>query len=431
MVREDEEYVFPQLSADGRWLAAISSEVEPRPDSIRAVQSDTEWRPFLLSCPGTFSGCFHDDRYLAVTTDGAPKGRLVSIPLSSPSERSTWVELVPEGDGVLRSFTVVDDRVAVVDLVETCSRIRVFTLDGDFEHEVALPGTGTVGLSCTSSQAMIQPMVAADGSALLFVFSSFARAPVLYRYEVAARRLEQLAEPAAEIPGLSSELRRCRSSDGAEVTFWVVRRAMSPTPGPALLYGYGGWNIAHGLPSYLAELAPFVEAGGTLVLPHLRGGGEHGERQWHEGRLEHKQRTFDDLYAVAETLVAEGVAESDRLAVAGASNGGLLAGAALTQRPELFRAVVPIVPLVDLLRHVRDPYLAEYASSTATRGSPRSSRSCAPTRPTTTSATDRRIPPRSSSAATRTCAARPGTRASSWRACSRRTGRSTRSCCAW
>jgi prolyl oligopeptidase len=360
-VREDEDYVFPQVSADGRWVAAVSSEVEPRADSIRALTADGEWLPFLVGCPGTFSGCFHDDRYLAVTTDGAPRGRLVSIPLSSPSERSTWVELVPEGDGVLRSFAVVDDRVAVVDLVETCSRIRVFSLDGPFEDEVTLPGTGTVGLSCTSSQAMIQPMLAADGGALLFAFSTFARAPALYRYDVAARQLEQLGEPAAEIPGLSSELRRCRSSDGAEVTFWVVRRAVSPTPGPALLHGYGGWNIAHGLPSYLAELAPFVEAGGTLVRPHLRGGGEHGERQWHEGRLEHKQRTFDDLYAVAEALVADGVAERGRLAVAGASNGGLLAGAALTQRPELFRAVVPIVPLLDMLRHVRDPYLAEYA----------------------------------------------------------------------
>jgi len=361
IVREDEEYVFPQISPDGRWVAAVSSEVEPKPDSIRSVEGDAAWRPFLVGYPGVFSGFFHGDRYVALTTDSAPRGRLVSIPLDDTRDRSGWLELIPEGDGVLRSVSLAGDSLALVDLVETCSRIRVFSLDGRLEDQVPLPGKGTVGLSCTSSHAMIEPMVAADGGALLFVFSSFARPPVLYRYVLGKRLLEQLSEPAAEIPDLSSELRCCRGSGGAEVSFWVVRQAAGRTPAPALLYGYGGWNIAWGLPSYIGELTPFVEAGGTLVFPHLRGGGEHGERQWHQGRLEHRQRTFDDLYAVAEALVAEGIAESGRLALAGASNGGLLAGAALTQRPDLFRVVVPIVPLLDLLRHVHDPYLAEYA----------------------------------------------------------------------
>ena len=145
------------------------------------------------------------------------------------------------------------------------------------------------------------------------------------------------------------------------MTFWVVRRADAEQPAPTLLHGYGGWNIAYGLPSYLGVLAPFVEAGGTLVLPHLRGGGEYGERHWHEARLEHKQRTFDDLYSVAEAVVARQISARDRLALVGASNGGLLAGAALTQRPDLFRVVVPLVPLLDMLEYGRDPYPAEYA----------------------------------------------------------------------
>ncbi len=117
-VREDEEYVFPQVSPDGRWVMAVSSEVEPRPDSIRAVEGG-EWRPFLLGLPGTFAGFFHGDRYLAVTTDGAPRGRLVSIPLESPRERSTWRELVPQGEGVLRSACLAAGRLALVDLVDT------------------------------------------------------------------------------------------------------------------------------------------------------------------------------------------------------------------------------------------------------------------------------------------------------------------------
>jgi len=160
---------------------------------------------------------------------------------------------------------------------------------------------------------------------------------------------QHLTPPRAKPPGVVADLERCRGRVGAEVTFWVVGRTDVEHPAPTLVHGYGGWNIAYSLPSYLGALAPFVDAGGTLVLPHLRGGGEYGERQWHEGRLEHKQDTFDDLYAVAEALVATQISAHDRLALVGASDGGLLAGAALTQRPDLFRVVVPIVPLVDML----------------------------------------------------------------------------------
>ncbi len=230
----------------------------------------------------------------------------------------------------MRSVCIVGGRLALVDLVETRSRIRIFSLDGELEHEVPLPGEGTVGTSFSRAQAMIEPMVSASDDALLFVFSTFSRPPSLYRYALEERRLEELSTPAPEIPGLVSELRRCRSTNGAEVSYWLVRSAEAgrARPAPALIYGYGGWNIAWGLPSYLAELAPFVEAGGALVFPHLRGGGELGETQWHDGRLERKQHTFDDLYAVAEALIADGVTASDRLGLVGESNGGLLAGAA-------------------------------------------------------------------------------------------------------
>jgi prolyl oligopeptidase len=361
-VREDEEFVFPQVSSDGRWVFAVSSEVEPRPDSIRELDGG-EWRPFLLEFPGTFAGFVHGDRYIAVTTDGAPRGRLVSIPLEAEPARSTWRQLVPEGEGVMRSVCVAGGRLALVDLVGTRSRIRIFALDGELEHEVPLPGEGTVGMGPARAQAMIEPMISADDDALLFVFSTFSRAPSLFRYALEERRLEEVSTAAHEIPGLVSELRSCTSTGGAEVSYWLARRADAERAGPtpALIFGYGGWNIAWGLPSYLAELTPFVEAGGALVFPHLRGGGELGESQWHDGRLERKQHTFDDLYAVAEALIADGVTATDRLGVVGASNGGLLAGAAVTQRPELFRVVVPLVPLLDLMRHHRDPYVAEFA----------------------------------------------------------------------
>ena len=361
LVREDEEFIFPQVSADGRWVVAVSSEVEPRPDSIREIAGDHAWQPFLVGWPGTFAGFLHGDRYVAVTTNGAPRGRVVSIPLATPRDPSTWLELVSEGDGVLRDVSLVGKHLAIVDLIETCSRIRIFSTEGRLEDEVPLPGEGTIGLSSGLGHTMNEPMIVPDGDALLFVFSGFARSPALYRYAIGERRLQELTPRRAELRDVVAGLEHCVGRDGAEVTFWVVRRADVEEPAPTLLHGYGGWNIAYGLPSYLGALAPFVEGGGTLVLPHLRGGGEYGEWHWHGARLEHKQRTFDDLYAVAEAVVARQISARDRLALVGASNGGLLAGAALTQRPDLFRVVVAIVPLLDMLEYGRDPYPAEYA----------------------------------------------------------------------
>jgi len=149
----------------------------------------------------------------------------------------------------------------------------------------------------------------------------------------------------------------CVSKDGTRVPLWLVHRSDHDLgrSGPTLVYGYGGWNIAF-LPAYVGGLAPFVEAGGILALPNLRGGGEYGSTWWVQGQLAYKQNTFDDLYATAETLIAAGVTSPDRLAVAGASNGGLLAAAACVQRGDLFRAVVALVPLTDMLRFPRDDY---------------------------------------------------------------------------
>jgi prolyl oligopeptidase len=126
-------------------------------------------------------------------------------------------------------------------------------------------------------------------------------------------------------------------------------------PHPTLLYGYGGFSIAF-VPAYLGKLAPFVLAGGVVGILHLRGGGEFGERQWQEGRLEHKQGTFDDLFAVAEWLIAQGVTTPGQLGLVGESNGGVLTAAALAQRPELWGAVCVQVPLTDLLSPSLDPF---------------------------------------------------------------------------
>jgi prolyl oligopeptidase len=353
-----ERFVAPQISADGRYVVAVESEVTPRPAYLLDREAGGDWRPFLRDLAGTvIIGVFVADEYVAISTEGAPRGRVVAIPVASPLDHSTWRELVPEGDGVMRGISLVGDKLVLAELLDGSSRIRIFSTDGALEEEVPLPGRGSVKLDgLWWGQMAIDPVIAAGDGEFSFVFSTFTAAPALYRYVVEERRLEELAAPASRLEGATVRHLSCTSSDGAEVRYDVVHRKDLDLskPRPTLVYGYGGWNIAF-VPIYLGRYAPFIDAGGVFVFAYLRGGGEFGIDWWHQGRLARKQRTFDDLYAVAEDMIARGLTTSELLAAAGASNGGLLAGAAAVQRPDLFRVVVSKVPLLDLLRYDRDP----------------------------------------------------------------------------
>ena len=256
-------------------------------------------------------------------------------------------------------MSFVGGKLVVADLISARSRIRIFSLEGQLEETVELPGEGTANVSgAWWGHIIIDPMVVAGADDFTFTFASYTRSPSVHRYDMRTRRLDEVREPQIELEDVTVEQMSCAGRDGAAVTFWVVRRSDSAQPAPAMIYGYGGWNIAF-VPTYLGVFAPFVEAGGTMVFANLRGGGEYGSDWWHAGRLARKQTTYDDLYAVAESLIESGAVDRDRVAVAGASNGGLLTGVAVTQRPDLFRAVVSPVPLLDLMRYTRDAYTAE------------------------------------------------------------------------
>jgi prolyl oligopeptidase len=191
------------------------------------------------------------------------------------------------------------------------------------------------------------------------VLSGPTRSQATYRYDIERGTLEELTPPRQVRDDLVVDEQYATAPDGARVHYTVIHRAdldMS-VPQPTLLYGYGGWNIAF-VPSAPGPFMPFVDAGGVFVITHLRGGGEGGEAMWHGGRFERKQNTFDDLYSVAERVIQTNLASREKLAVVGASNGGLLTGAALTQRPDLFGVVVSMVPLYDMLKFTRDPYTA-------------------------------------------------------------------------
>lgn len=345
-------FCLPLISADGRYVACQPSEVEPRPDHLLDRASGDGWQPFLRDVDGTFVGFFDGNQYIAVTSDAAPRGRVIAIPVDTPTERSTWTELVPEGDAVLRGVVPSAGRMVVVSLADASCRIGLHALDGTLIEHVGLP-YDIAGLD--HGAWPIVPPLAADGGWVSFVASSPTSSGVAYVYDVPGRRLTALNAPAARLS--DARVTRLQARNRDRVKAWVVRRTDLDlgTPQPTLLHGYGGWNAAY-MPVWPGAMAAIVEAGGVLVLANLRGGGEFGDGFWRDGRRERKQHSFDDLFAIAEELIARGITAPDRLAVAGSSNGGLLAAAAVAQRPDLWRAVASIVPVTDLLGFARDPY---------------------------------------------------------------------------
>jgi prolyl oligopeptidase len=348
----------PMAAADGRYMLLYLDHLYPRPDFIKQLRDGGGWRPFLKDMPGMFRGDILGERFVAITDDSASRGRLVSIPLSTPMQRETWQELVPASDSVLVSVMIVGERIVLLDLVDTYARLRVLRPDGALEGEVALPGGGVVNTfgGPYSMVNMVDCLARAKADEILFVFSSPTESPALYSADVVKRSISRLTEPAVRLDARVHD-RSGLSADATTVRFRVVARtgANLSIPAPTVIFGYGGFNVAF-LPGWVGTMfAAWIQAGGVVVLAHLRGGGEFGSQWWQEGRLKCKQNTFNDVYAIAEEVIRSGISSPQQLAVLGGSNGGTMAAAAAVQRPDLFQATVPQVPITDVLGRLRDP----------------------------------------------------------------------------
>jgi prolyl oligopeptidase len=331
----------------------------PHPVAYRALGADDGWRPLLVGFAASFIGEVDGDALLALTTDRAPRGRIVSIPLATAADRDTWQEVVPEGDGVMRSFTRMGEGLVTAELVDGAWSVRVYNAGGRLDHVVVLPAPVGLDLLFGFGQAPPEPRVFSDGDdAVRLLRTSFALPPAQVRYVPATRALDHLTAAEVAPRALEATLHRCTSSDGTTVTYWAVGLRGVGARRPALVYGYGAFSVVVNTPAYVAAAAPFLDAGGVLILPHLRGGGEHGDAHWREARGHGRQRSYDDLYAVVEDALAAEIVDPARIAFAGASNGGLMAAVALTQRPELWRAVVCAIPLIDVLGMMREPWAA-------------------------------------------------------------------------
>jgi len=285
----------------------------------------------------------HGDAFYVHTNDGAPRFRVMKVDPARP-QRSAWRELVPERPATLTGFDVVGGHLELHYLERASSRLELRTLEGKYVRDLPLPSIGTTpGL-------VGRP----DHDEAYFEFSSFATPPRIYRTSITTGRTELWHE--RDVPADTSQLEveqvEYRSKDGTPISMFVVHRRDIVRDGnnPTILTGYGGFGLSM-VPQFSPGPLLWLERGGVLAVPNLRGGGEYGE-EWHEaGKLHKKQNVFDDFIAAAQWLVDQGYTRPAKLAIRGGSNGGLLVGAVSTQRPELFGAVVCAVPLLDMVRY--------------------------------------------------------------------------------
>lgn len=354
---EGKEWRMVVVSRDGQHAVALERLRNPIPVAVASLrEGPLQWRKFVTSISGTLAGHLIGERYIAVTDVGAPRGRLVAVPLDAdnPNDCHYWEELVSESATTLRTVTPVADTLYVTEFVDTYARVRTVDLQGKPLGEVPLPGRGAI------SEGAFPFMNLVPSGTLhkyLFAFSSLTADWGIYGHTPGANRIETLQPPRVKLENAVVEDRWAESADGARVPYHLVRIAEkgASQPWPTLIYAYGGFNVPH-VPQFPGPMAAFVAAGGVFVHAHLRGGAEFGLEWWQGGRMANKQNCYMDLYAVAEDLIAAERCTPQLLAVTGGSNGGLMAGVAATQRPELWKVVVPRVPILDLIGACREPY---------------------------------------------------------------------------
>ena len=336
----------PTVTTNGRYLVIEVWQGTERNNRLYVVDlaADPQTVVPLLD---DFDAAYHlvgsDGDVLYLRTDlGAPRGRIVAVDVRRP-DREHWREVVAEADDALERARLIGDRLLGVYLHHAAHRLRWFALDGRPIGHIELPSAGAV-----------DAITGREGDrTCCFTFTTFTEPTVVYRHDMDSGATEVIhrAEAGIDIGALVTEQHFIDSTDGAKVPVFVVHRRDVAADGAnaAWLYGYGGFQIPL-TPMFRTDWLVWLELGGVLAVANLRGGGEYGQA-WHDaGRLANKQQVFDDAIAVAEWLVAQGWAAPRRVAINGGSNGGLLAGACLTQRPELFGAAVPEVGVLDMLR---------------------------------------------------------------------------------
>jgi prolyl oligopeptidase len=275
------------------------------------------------------------------TNKDAPRGRVVAVDVSKPTRE--WIELIPQSAETLENVSLVGDHFIATYLKDALTQVKLFDLKGKFVREVKFPGLGTAsGFGGKRSD-----------KETFYSFTSYVTPPTVYKYDIATGTSTVFKSPKVAFNPDDYESTQVfyKSKDGTKIPMILSHKKGLKRDGnnPTLLYGYGGFNISL-TPTFSPARLAWMEMGGVFAVPNLRGGGEYGE-DWHQlGTKLKKQNVFDDFIAAAEYLIAEKITSTPRLAIEGGSNGGLLVGACITQRPELYGAALPAVGVMDMLR---------------------------------------------------------------------------------
>jgi prolyl oligopeptidase len=334
------------VTEDGRYLViALYDGLEANDILIQDLRKPgAKVRPVFTAWDGlyTFIGSRGDELFFLTTKD-APRGRVIAVDANQPAP-GAWRVVVPQSDNAIDTARYVGGRILVNYNRDVTSLARLFEINGAAAGEVKLPGLGTA-TDFTGH---------GDSPEAFFSYSDYQTPARIVRLDVAANTVSDFRKPkvAADLTPYVTEQVFYDSKDGTRVPMFIIRRKDAPRDGnqPVILYGYGGFNITLS-PNYSPTIQAWLEMGGTFAVANLRGGGEYGE-EWHRaGTRLRKQTVFDDFIAAAEYLIREKYTNPKRLAISGRSNGGLLVGATLTQRPDLFGAALPGVGVMDMLRY--------------------------------------------------------------------------------
>ena len=354
-------YHFGNVTEDGRYHIVYQA---PGTDGYQTFYKDLEkGGQYVLLFDGfkNKSTVVHSigQKMLVHTDIDAPKYRLVEIDLKNP-QKENWKEIIPESENLLQGVNTGGGKLFANYLIKATDHIYQLEYDGSNKKEIKLPGVGSAGT----------PGGREEYKTLFYSFTSFLYPPTIFKYDVNTGESTLFQKPELKFdPKQYTEYQvTYNSKDGTPVTMFIVHKKGLKKDGnnPCLLYAYGGFNISLS-PSFSTARLLLLENGGVFAMPNLRGGGEYGE-EWHQdGMLMKKQNVFDDFIAAAEYLIKQGYTRKEKLAIQGGSNGGLLVGAVMTQRPGLFAVALPAVGVMDMLRYhkftVGKGWIPEYGSS--------------------------------------------------------------------
>jgi prolyl oligopeptidase len=350
LIYEDKEhplrYHGAGLTEDGRFLVLRISEGTSGAELRYQDMKDPAQTGFKLLIAGfkTQPGVIDNrgDKLLVRTNEGAPNYKLVLIDPKKPG-KADWKTIIPEKEEALQGVTTAGGYLFASYLKEASTKVYQYNYDGKLVREIKLPGLGTAsGFSAEK-----------EDKDFFYTYSSFNTPPAIYRYEIASGQssLFRSTKINMNTDNFVTEQTFFTSKDGARVPIFLTHKKDIKLDGnnPVLLYGYGGFNIPV-TPGFSISNAFFIEQGGIYAVVNLRGGSEYGEK-WHQaGMLEKKQNVFNDFIGAAEFLIEKKYTNNQKIAIRGASNGGLLVGAAMTQRPDLFKVALPAVGVMDMLR---------------------------------------------------------------------------------